>query len=93
MKLYQLGKGVCNYYINNVNGNEDTSHEMVQRKLTRNIHLSYKVSDALYIYGHLHIKTKGNMIVSIKNHHSFLDTGFQKDLGEYERLNRLLKIS
>jgi len=93
MKLFQLGKGVYNYYINNVNGNQETSHKMAQRKLTRNIHLSYKISDTLYIYGHLHIKTKGNMIVSIKNHHSFLDTGFQKDLDKYERLNQLLKIS
>src|SRR5690625_3059352 len=97
MKLYQLGKGVYKYYTNKVRGNRGLSHNMVQKKLTRNILASIKIEtddlkyDTIYVYGKLHIFTKGNTIVRLIN--SRMNTKwFYKDHKLISQLNKKLGI-
>lgn len=95
MKLYQLGKGVCKYYRERVKGNEGLSQQMIQRKLTRNIALAIKVpvrdDQCIYLYGNLHIHTKGNVITKIRNYHHPNDW-FYLDRQKKCVLNKILGI-
>lgn len=91
MKIYQLGKGVYQYYKSNVKGNEDTPYELAQRKLTRNIALAAKVNEEYYMYGNLHIVLNGNTIVKIMNYREPINW-FYKNKKQYYRLNKILMI-
>jgi hypothetical protein len=95
MKLFQLGKGVCNYYRTKVKGNEETPNGTIQRKLTRNIAMSIKVSynenKVIYLYGQLHIYTEGNTITKIVNINMNADW-FYKNMKEKKRLDKVLGI-
>jgi hypothetical protein len=90
-KLFQLGKGVVKYYRNKVKGNVDAPINLIQRKLTRNIMLAYRVNEKHYIYGNLHIFVDGNTIIGLVNARKRLK-GFIKDWNKYEWLNELLGI-
>lgn len=76
MKIYQLAKGVCQYYRSKVNNNENLSSDIIQRKLTRNIFLGKRIGQnkknpntTLYVYGNLEIllDETDNKIVWIRN--------------------------
>jgi len=93
MKYCQLGKGVYQYYKNYVKGNQHVSHQLAQRKLTRNIALAFKFSDEYYIYGNLHIQLKGNTIVQLINHKGEPAKWFYKNMKKYHYLNKIMKIN
>jgi hypothetical protein len=95
MKLFQLGKGVYEYYTKKVKGNQSADHLLVQKKLTRNIQLalSTPVTKNLtcYIYGNLHIFVRKNRITSIRNI-KMDGSWFVKDKEKYDELTKLLGI-
>lgn len=96
IRLFKLTNRAYNHYCNATRGNSETSYELAQRKLTRNILLSMKLDigkkKIVYIYGQLHIFTKGNTITWIENIPCQHDW-FYKDMNEYERLNEVLGIN
>lgn len=96
MKLYEVSRGVCNYYRKHVKGNQEVSDIEVQKKLTRNINMTKVTvplgnSRSVYLYGNLHIFTKGNMIIKLKNYRQSMDW-FYKDRKQFKELNQLLGI-
>lgn len=88
--IYQPSKSVRKYYRENVKGNEGASDLIVQRKLSRNIALAIKVhvkkDKSIYLYGNLHIHTKGNKITDIVNHKERNDW-FYLDRKKKKKLN------
>jgi hypothetical protein len=95
-KILQISKNVYEYYRTKVRGNQRASSELIQKKLTRNVHLALKVEvdekRTLYMYGNLHIWVRGNKIYHIRNVKNNGDW-FYKDMKKYEELNELLGIN
>lgn len=96
IKVLQLGKGVYQYYRDNVKGNQNTPYEIAQRKLTRNVMLALtnKIDEDkyLFLYGNLHIFVEGNTIVKLENYKGGVNW-FWKDLKNYYKLNHKLGIN
>ncbi|MED3792448.1 hypothetical protein P4571_08325 [Niallia alba] len=97
MKILQISKNVFDYYRNNVKGNENTSSEQIQRKLTRNMLLAHKVDSTgyhgqMYQYGCLwFVVNKRGKVTWIKNG-CFPPTNWKLDTKRYIELNRDLGI-
>jgi hypothetical protein len=96
MLSYQLKKSAYFYYIVFVKGNKKISYEDAQKKLNRNIALAIKVhiedNRYVYLYGNLHIYTKGNVITKIRNYKGVLCDWFYKDHKRFDQLNKELGI-
>ncbi|NBI30982.1 hypothetical protein [Chengkuizengella marina] len=100
MKLYQLKSGIYEKYCSTVKGNKNTSLDIVQKKLTRNIHLAFKVpkqneneDKQLYMYGNLRILVVRNTIVWIENKkRQGTRHWFYLDKKKYNQLNKKLGI-
>src|SRR5690606_3876705 len=78
-----------------VKGNDGLSQQMIQRKLTRNIALAFRVpiedDRYVYLYGNLHIYTKGNIITKIRNY-KLPNDWFYLDRQKKRELNKMLGI-
>jgi hypothetical protein len=77
-KLLKITPRVYEYFRTKVKGNEDATYDLTTRKLNRNIQLakefmpdliSKHLGTTTYRYGNLHIKTRFNKIINIKNHY------------------------
>jgi len=95
MELLNLHDHVYDCYTNKVKGNKLLTYEMVQRKLTRNYHLSKKVklgSQELCLYGCLTFLVSEGCVLWLKNYIGTDTSWFEKDLKKYNKLNEQLGI-
>lgn len=100
MKLFNLKKSAYEYYRLNTRDNENTSFELAQKKLTRNIHLAAKkesVSNTLklqqeYIYGNMKIIVRFGAIVEIDNNPKHAIDGWYLNRKKYIKLSKELGI-
>ena len=95
MDILNLDDRVYETYTNKVKGNKLLTYEMVQKKLTRNYHLSKKVklgSQELCLYGCLTFLVSENCVLWIKNYIGTDTSWFKKDMKKYNKLNEQLGI-
>ena len=95
MEILNLHDHVYECYTSKVKGNKLLTYEMVQRKLTRNYHLSQKVklgSQELCLYGCLTFLVGENCVLWIKNYIGTDTSWFEKDMKKYNKLNEQLGI-
>lgn len=95
MRIYRVSQAIKNYYKNSVKYNNETSDDMVAKKLTRNIHLSKELNPILkifkvYQYGNLFIITLGNTIVWLHNIKGYIE--FDIDTSKKKELDKVLEI-
>jgi len=95
MEILELHDHVYECYTNKVKGNKYLTYEMVQKKLTRNYHLSKKVklgSQELCLYGCLTFLVSENCVLWLKNYIGTDTSWFTKDMKKYHKLNEQLGI-
>jgi len=96
---YTLQNHVYHYYKKYVKGNENTSHELAERKLNRNIRLAKPILrgkiQSIYSYGCLMIKTKsdekGDRIIAVYNN-KYPDKNWELHNKKFKKLNKKFDI-
>jgi hypothetical protein len=98
IKILKFKGNTFNYYKQNVKGNENTTYNQAQRKMTRNMLLAYKTDSSeypgqMYQYGSLwFVVNKKNQIVWIKNY-CFIPEGWKVNKLKYLKLSKQLGIN
>ena len=95
MDILNLHDHVYECYTSKTKGNKFLTYEMVQKKLTRNYHLSKKIklgSQELCLYGCLTFLVSEGCVLWFKNYRGTDTSWFEKDRKKYNKLNEQLGI-
>jgi len=91
LEILTFRKGVYQSYKKNINGGEETSLDLAQRKMTRNMLLAKRVGENMYQYGKLWFVVEDGTVIWLSNHCP-KPNKWKKNVKKYMELNKLLGI-
>jgi hypothetical protein len=97
MEILRFKKGLFEYYVKNVAGNDEITRDQAQKKMTRNMHLaaksnSDKFTHQKYMYGNLHFIINDRGVITWMRNKCYSPEGWKVDKIKYVKLSKELGI-